>query len=548
MRFKEELLGVGEQDWQLPPTLHSCWNARGLYDPLTFVLRLRPDIHALLEDAHDARSSGRTVSAEQIQGFSTYFHETIHWWQHVGSTYGLLSSLLYPTEAHVTHRDLKRILELRGPVKSIKQLNAMQIGGRGELHDLTNKVLNNWHDLEFFRWLSLSPKRAREIVEDPYFESVGHSYEMALGHMLWMLSSTCDPQQKFIPDPRTWEQEFAKLRANKVVGYFHGSDVHLPPIGARELFEGQARFSQIQYLYRASGNSIDWHGLRSAGMLNGVYGEAFDVFLRLTGAPWPANPCSPEVGLFLAICDIAINPGEGFPFPILDYSMFVESVDPGYRFLDLCIAAKRRPELLQRVTAFSRDEYMEISTQLSDDLATFSPLNIAACIVKWTQEEIGLAKLLEEDRSFKFDKVNLPVRVFFGRFAAYQAAKLRRPEFFCWPGYWAVDTEEGRLDEFEALFEEHRALFVDRPDGDVYPRLFNDRREEDVQQVFDEFYAWSSTYDLTRQWLVGSGEFEFNFGWLSSKYSRQDMATWAQRNFAQAFGLSTQDFEILAAS
>jgi hypothetical protein len=33
------------------------------------------------------------INFDGLQAFSTYLHETIHWWQHVGSTIGLLRSL-----------------------------------------------------------------------------------------------------------------------------------------------------------------------------------------------------------------------------------------------------------------------------------------------------------------------------------------------------------------------------------------------------------------------------------------------------------------------
>ena len=37
---------------------------------------------------------------DRAQAFSTLLHETVHWWQHVGSTYGLMLSLTYPTQLH----------------------------------------------------------------------------------------------------------------------------------------------------------------------------------------------------------------------------------------------------------------------------------------------------------------------------------------------------------------------------------------------------------------------------------------------------------------
>jgi len=112
------LLVEQEEGWVLPPELHSCWNARGLYNPMQFVLRLRPDIHKELESIEPGIRLARELQFKSIQAFSTYFHETIHWWQHVGSTLGLMLSLIYPAQAHINNRDLIKLLKDIGPFKS----------------------------------------------------------------------------------------------------------------------------------------------------------------------------------------------------------------------------------------------------------------------------------------------------------------------------------------------------------------------------------------------------------------------------------------------
>ena len=72
-------------------------SALGTYNPMQFVLRLRDDIH----DALDTEE----ITSERVQAFSTFLHETIHWWQHVGSNIGFITSLSYPVLSHLSHRD-----------------------------------------------------------------------------------------------------------------------------------------------------------------------------------------------------------------------------------------------------------------------------------------------------------------------------------------------------------------------------------------------------------------------------------------------------------
>ena len=551
MFLNKNLLSDQDEAWQLPSKFHSCWNARGSYNPLEFVLRLRPDIHQALDTINPGIRSAGELEYSQIEAFSTYFHETIHWWQHVGSTIGLTLSFLYPAQSHVNYRHLKWFNQHVGQIKSIRKYNLAHAKPKSqetESDRKTNIILNNWHDIEFFRWLVIDPKRANEYLNDPYFECVGHSYKITIGSILWLLSSTIDPNFTIFPDPRNWEPEFQALKNKKQEGYFHGSQVRLSPIGAREIFEGQARFSQLQYLYSASGGNFSWDAFRSIGMLNGVYREAFDVFLKIAGVNWPDTPLAPAVGLFLLVCDIAINPTDGFPFDIDNLSFFVPSVDPGIRFLMLCNAiVEIKPSLLNAITKYSKEEYLEISELLCRKLAYRTPNTIAKNVTHWTKTHEGCKAILNEDASFDFKLENLPVRVFFARFLRFQIDKFSSPEFFCWPGIWSAGDRNGlcSLERAEELFDEHRALFLDREDGDVYLRTFPDKNEQTALKTFNTFYSWNATYELTRQWIVEDGPFDLYFFWLTSKYSRQEMEEWAAKCFEQSYGIEISSFQIL---
>jgi hypothetical protein len=73
-------------------TLNACLNSHGLYDPLHFVLRLSPEIHRKIAALQTGIVTG-TIGFEGFRAYSTYVHETIHWWQHIGSVTGLMLSL-----------------------------------------------------------------------------------------------------------------------------------------------------------------------------------------------------------------------------------------------------------------------------------------------------------------------------------------------------------------------------------------------------------------------------------------------------------------------
>ena len=540
--LKSEGLG-----WSLPPL--SGHAAHGMYNPMEFVVRihpeLQPELNKLTQGIYDpARLDPATVSV-----FSTYLHETIHWWQHVGSTAGLVLSLSYPAQTHLNHAPLTSLLRAIGPRKSLRRLDLAKSAPVPEAarQDL-NRVLNNWHDIEACTTLMLSPRDATHWVEGRYFESVGHSYHIMWSACIWLLSAGIDPHLAVLPNARAWDEGFAELEKRRVFGHYYGSPVRLHPVGTREIFEGQARFSQMQYLHFASGGALDFADFWTMGMLDGVYLEAFEWFLALVDAPVPESVDDPVVALFLLICDLAINPADGFPFDIRVFESFVFDVDPATRFYLFCsLVRERHPEFKGTIAAYSRGEYEEAVETLSRAAVSPSPLAAAERIARWPAEHQGMLKLLEEEAPFRFGTANLPVRLFFSRFLRFQLDKARRPEYFVWPGAWLVERKGGdrSLEESVVLFNRHEPLFVDAPDGEIRPRLIAGRAEEDVQKTFNAFYSWCAAYNLVRQWTIADGPFDFDFRWLAPNAAPTDTRAWASATFVELFGVDPGAFEVL---
>ena len=391
-----------------PVDLKACLNSHGLYNSFQFVLRLSPEVHRKIEALTNGTIQGR-ADFDNLRAYSTYLHETVHWWQHIGSTTGLLLSLSYPGQAHANYNHLKNLLNAVGPKKSI--LKFVESSGRPGSPDtpegLANIVVNNYFDIEFFRILTMNPGMIRQAVDHPLFDCIGHSYRIAYGNITLILASSLDDELKFIPDPRKWSRAFGELRAQKEKGYYYRSDVDVVPIGVHHIFEGQARFGQLQFLYFASGEKLSWGDVRAIGMLDGIYGEAFSHFLRLAELEWPPAIDHPVVALFLLVCDIAINPSAGFPMPLISYSTFIVDVDPGFRFLFLCrTIAKQRPDVARMITHYSRAEYAEASEALCRPLIIDPPLTIAETILAWGQKSDELKSLRQEHRRFAYGPRN----------------------------------------------------------------------------------------------------------------------------------------------
>jgi len=503
----------------LTGNLQSCLNAYGLYSTLHFVLRLSPAIHRTLASTPTGIYTGAQLSFEQVQAFSTYLHESVHWWQHIGSTAGLMLSLSHPVQSHANYTQLKIFLREVGPKKSILRFNKKpEDKSRHSKAGLraTNIIVNNFKDIQFFQTLAMAPElfRQHSIGDDPYFENVGHSYYIMYSNTLRLLSDQFDPDRTFLPDPKAWEPAFDKLEKEKTEGFYYGSPIAIPPVGLREIFEGQARFIQLQYLHFGSGGRFGWDDARDFGMFSQVYITAFEQFLRLTDSEWPETIDDPLVGLFLVVCDMTINSGDGFPLPLVSPENFINDNDPGRRFTFLSrLIALKAPHLKTLIRSYSRDEYVQATEELAKAWRTSSPLKIANAVADWSQTKPRLIELMEEDRIFRFSLQDMPARLLFARYINFNRDKSKRPEMLCWPGAWFAG--ERVSEESMAVFDRNRALFVDKENDDgIFPAMLTDKDQDVVHETFNQFYAWIVNYDLISQWIVSDRPFIYNYEWL----------------------------------
>ena len=63
--------------------------------------------------------------------------------------------------------------------------------------------------------------------------------------------------------------------------------------------------------------------------------------------------------------------------------------------------------------------------------------------------------------------------------------------------------------------------------------------------LLDNFYMWVSMYEMTRQWLVDEGPFEYDYNWLTSKFTSAEIKAWADSGFEKSTGVHPDTFSIL---
>lgn len=537
-----------DNHWGLSDELYASPGTRGSYNPLHFVVRLRPEFFAALESSRDDFLVASDPSQYDLaSAFSTFFHETIHWWQHIGSTTGFMLSMAYPAATHLNRPHLLKLLQEIGPVKSLLKIHETNKPGMSAVATRSlNAVLNNWHDVEFNRRIILdpTPKKLEKVINSPYFASVGHSLYMGLSHTLWLLLSTVDPEARLLPDIRRWEEGFAKLRAAKHAGYAPGSPAPLAPVGALHIFEGQARFNQLQYLHLASNGAVGWDEFKAQGMFGGVYITAFERFLEWTGAARPATPLHPIVALFLLVCDLAINPSDGLPFDIGHFESFHESNNPGVRFFIMARHIAKNPALLNSLSKLTAEEYLEVSTALCKSLVCKNPVEMGRRVLEWVEKSDTLKALLEEERTYAFKNVNFPVRVCFAKYLRFTEDRVKRPEFFCWPAMHFVEggSTKGDLPASKALFDRHKPMFLANLEGEIRPALTGQRDEAAIMETFNTFFNVNIVYDMAEQWIIDAGPFNYDYSWLTDTFTPDRIKPFADDQFKNLFGVEPDSF------
>ncbi|KDB83928.1 hypothetical protein L495_0542 [Bordetella bronchiseptica CARE970018BB] len=546
-----EFLDPAEDVFSGSVNFRAALDVHGMYEKMRFVLRLSPRNHELVDSLTTGVHAAGDISGEALQAYSTYLHETVHWWQHVGSSSGLVYSLCYMAQSHSSMAQLRDVISTFGPKKSLKRWTDATLLREGASAQSrlasANIAVNNALDVEYYKIYAAKPNKAAPwLYKQQHFESIGHGYFIVYGQLLGMLSGTVDPNFQVIPDARQWDEKFKNLNEQRVTGYYWGSPMYVPEIGLHAIYEGQARFIQLQFLNATFDKAPTIQDWRSMGYLSGIYVEAFEHFLDVSKSEWPDNLDDPLVGLFLLICDIAINPTRGFPNNIEIYENFIDDVDVGVRFLRLSQAVERLPHLRSYIQKYSKTEYALASELLTEACGLDKPLAALGEIVSWIDKSEEIQALMSEYETFDYLPKNLTLRVFFSHFLAFCCDKLARPEFFCWLGVWMVG--DCANEDTMPLWLRHLSLFSDRGDKPgIYPRSQPGRDPATVHRTFEQFYGGVVLYDLTRQWILTDGPFTCNFEWLTeSDHSQADADAWASDIFKQVYGVGLNEFEIIS--
>lgn len=514
-------------------------STRGSYSTTQFVLRLRDDIRRSLNQ--------QDFDDTSISANSTAIHENIHWWQHIGSNIGFLYSLAGPALASSCFDPLKALVQKEHNFKSLKTFDEMYVSEHNSADILElNFVLNTYHDIEYAKQFISNNTNIFSIKEDRrFFLNIGHCFHEFWNKGINTIASTIDRNFTFLPRTNSWREVFMDMEKREIDGFYIDSSMLISPIGIRAIFEGQAIFNQMQYLTLTLDANLVYADFKTKGMLFGIYLEAFDIFLKITDFEEPDSLLEPVVGLFLVICDIAINPTNGFPIEIYDPENFIYKNDPGIRFTNLCAAIKEADEdFLSMINEYSKDEYIRVEEILCEKIGCKSSYSIIEDVLNWRNNE-AVSELLAEEKNHSFKNFNFPIRVLFSKYIRFQEDKHIHPNIFCWFGVHASSRSKNvNFDTVNFLYNKHHALFIDDYDDEIKPAIFEGKDENAISQTFNSFYQYSILFDMVNKWINEDGGFSYNYKWLSNR-PNSELLPIIREDFRQMFGLFPEELKVI---
>lgn len=281
----------------------------------------------------------------------------------------------------------------------------------------------------------------------------------------------------------------------------------------KELQEGQARLSELQYL-DLSYQPISWAELKNSEKLSGIYGAAMNYYFKHSNLSEPTSVHDPKINLFLLLCDIALNPDEGYPNPISNDGNFVYRTHPGIRFIKLCKILSENQEVLKILENLSLKSYEAVCEIFCRKAGWATPMEVFEQILTLFARIGGLDELNSKEDSGDFGEMDVPLWFLLSQHRSFLETKSQIPHFFCWSGSFLCfkenNTEAACAQE---LLSWHLPPFMGTLDKGINTANLPQMTEDLRTKFINNYFATQVQYDLVRQWISKHGDFVFRYQW-----------------------------------
>ncbi len=509
-----------EDDFRCAGYQSSALDTRGTFDPITGVICHDRAISDLL-----AVPTGEPLvvvgkaGSEMNRAFATALHENIHWWQHIGSTSGFVYGLSLPTQATQL-------------AFYLSQLCAEGAQGIPVAKPLVRHVSNDlpfdhpawlascrWTETEFGAAYLFDPRDLVSKIQASqklgrFFVSSGHALLCFYTNTISSLSSVFDPGMTGLPSIDGLIGRCNDFMDGEKAGFVAGTFTDIP-LGLRHLCEAQARLSEMQ-LQCLIYESWDWQQFAQGGYLAEMYGQAFAHYLELTRFPAPTSPLDATVNLFLLLCDIALNPAEGYPCPVTEDGEFLYRTHPGSRFLSLCSAVTKHLEVVGLVEQPTFENYRLASELLCAEVNWPTPAQVAAEVTTAFERMSDFESLENHLYGGNYGTSEVPTRFLCAQHYSLMESKAQVPAFFCWPAWFLATKDETELETngVGELYSLHQAPFLASSLTSGVDTVQIDGMSQQLKaQLTNVYFGTHALYDLIRQWMYFRTPFQIKYNW-----------------------------------
>jgi hypothetical protein len=473
--------------------IRGCYNRKRLY------IEFEEGIYESILNAKNSFQEFDENDTLNISDFSIALHEIVHWWQFVGTRFGLFVTISYFAGLDVVKPFCISLYKEKGISKPVVDM----VFGSGEA--LTyNKYFRN------FIGCFASEVVARTLgmcAKGLYFSD----FEKKCILECAVKSVNAIIEKCFRSNINLFEMNEVDVdnigRRIDLVGVFRRSvalcEKHR--MSSLDIIEGQARFVQVMFLDFSRENKLDWDSLKKGGYIEGEYIKAYDVFSDILSVKRCGNLDHSLIGLFLIVCDISLSvysPDNKCGDDRLSRII----CDPVYCFVTICCALPEIfPDIREKVKDFSKNEYVEICTSICNYLCLPDPVDaFGYSKSRFLKEVVEL--FAEEVRQNTYLKEFVVIKILVLRFVKYLADKSEHPDFFCWPFAFANS-------HFFNLMRNNLPILI-RDSSGVKPILFGNIEDNYCQALFQSVCDELIGYDLGYQMIFSPGEFEFDLTWL----------------------------------
>lgn len=529
----------------------------GSYDPFYYYINFSKKIEPLIPHIDLFSKKGGCfvdtnddiyISSDKVPTyFATYLHETIHWWQTIGSSSGFVNAFVQKLQSYSTLRLLKNIPVEIVLTKPLVNQIYLDENFPYETSRWLNGIVNTWMDLEFASLLLFDPHEAINLRNrEDFFESIVHSYFILLTEFHNLIEDILDEGSDIFVNQDLWSTNFNRLKEIDAPNFSFNSDLVTPPekIGLIDVYEGQARFNEMQYLYKISNKKLDLRYFEKNGYLTGIYSSAFEIFLKYSKFDKPSSLSSLAVFIFLAVCDISINGGVGYPFDIVDFGKFDEDFNPSMRFLKASQTARIFHKINADANQIDRLFYNKIILTICKLNGWFSPLDNSKRILNISRRFLQ-KNFIDDLNSSEPSWENISNNFIFSHHLNFLKDKNEFPELFTWPG-WILSSENEKINTYEIIWIRNRVPFVklESKKAIIYrsPSLYSNESKYSAQYL-SQYFNEHMLFDLLNQLVVKPGPFDFNYRWFDENWNIEDYKKSLSKVFHENTGRHIDSFK-----